>query len=196
MYVYTSLQYLTQLLCTKHALEDEFKRSKAPHVLNVDTPFRILLDVFLDKLYSYYYIKKVFEYAWNVTITIIIWKIVWTLSKSKSRQVNSSDVDRSAICSIFRSLERKFSKNSARDPIVSENYRKIPLAIRSWAKNSDRDQIVSEKFRSRSDRERKIFKKIARDRIAERRAGSAIRSVNKLKNWKKWNFLKKDSNLK
>ncbi|RNA04488.1 hypothetical protein BpHYR1_051660 [Brachionus plicatilis] len=81
MYMYAGLQYFTQLIYTKHVIEDELKRSKfgngARSTLNVNTPFSTLLEITLDKLYNYYYNQSYFKYIWDVTIALIILKCAW-----------------------------------------------------------------------------------------------------------------------
>lgn len=82
MYVYTSIQYITQLIYTKQAIEGELYRSKygkkAPPALNAKTPFRFIIQL-LDQVNTYYYNQRYFQYIWDLTITILIFKILWSV---------------------------------------------------------------------------------------------------------------------
>lgn len=80
-YVYTCMQYITQLIYTKQVIEDELNRSKygkkVPPTLN-ENKFRFIIQL-LDQVNTYYYNQSYFQYIWNLTVTIFIFKILWSV---------------------------------------------------------------------------------------------------------------------
>ncbi|RNA12862.1 hypothetical protein BpHYR1_013257, partial [Brachionus plicatilis] len=80
-YVYTCMQYITQLIYTKQVIDDELNRSKygkkVPPTLN-ENKFRFIIQL-LDQVNTYYYNQSYFQYIWNLTVTIFIFKILWSV---------------------------------------------------------------------------------------------------------------------
>ncbi|RNA11360.1 hypothetical protein BpHYR1_051488 [Brachionus plicatilis] len=80
-YVYTSMQYITQFIYSKQVIEDELNRSKyGKKVLPTlnENKIRFIIKL-LNQVNTFYYNQSYFQYIWNLTVTIFIFKILWSV---------------------------------------------------------------------------------------------------------------------